>query len=69
MKDWNAYLAQTTIWTKWENICLSNSAFLKCDINKDKIPDLCDEDIDGDKIPNFIWLIKFDRNDCNLQII
>lgn len=36
-----------------------------CDIDKDGIPDICDDDIDGDGIKNLIGLINFENKDCS----
>lgn len=36
----------------------------KCDMDKDGIPDICDDDIDGDGIKNLIWIIKYEDNAC-----
>ena len=50
------------------NLCLDldkvKSKF-HCDIDKDWIPDLCDDDIDGDGIKNLLWIIKYEKNDCS----
>ena len=51
----------------WQNICLNKNNNLKCDMDKDGIPDMCDDDIDGDWIKNFIWLIKFENKDCSIN--
>ncbi len=40
----------------------------KCDMDWDWIPDICDDDIDGDGIPNLIWLIDFELPDCNINL-
>lgn len=37
-----------------------------CDKDKDKIPDICDSDLDGDGILNDIGLVLFDNADCSL---
>ena len=37
----------------------------KCDMDADGIPDICDDDIDGDGIPNLIWLITYENKDCS----
>ena len=38
---------------------------LHCDLDTDDIPDLCDDDIDGDGIPNRLGLIKYELDDCS----
>lgn len=40
----------------------------KCDMDSDWIPDICDDDIDGDWIPNLIWIIKFEQEDCGINM-
>lgn len=37
-----------------------------CDFDKDTIPDLCDDDIDGDGLKNRLTLLKEDPTDCKL---
>lgn len=36
-----------------------------CDLDGDKIPDLCDDDIDGDGKPNLLGLITYETADCS----
>ena len=67
LSDGNTFAAETTIWIKWESICLTNASSLKCDLDKNKIPNMCDEDIDGDGASNFLWLIKYDTSDCKIK--
>ncbi len=43
-----------------------NIKTLKCDLDNDWIPDLCDEDIDGDGIKNLLGLLKFELPQCNI---
>jgi len=40
----------------------------KCDMDWDWIPDICDDDIDGDGMPNLIWLIDFENEDCSINL-
>lgn len=37
----------------------------RCDLDGDKIPDVCDDDIDGDGIKNLLGLINFENKDCS----
>jgi hypothetical protein len=36
-------------------------------MDKDSIPDMCDDDIDGDGVRNLIGLILFDNPDCSID--
>ena len=40
----------------------------KCDKDGDKIPDICDDDIDGDWIKNLIWIILYENKDCSIGV-
>lgn len=35
-----------------------------CDMDDDKIPDICDDDIDGDWVKNLLWLIVREPTNC-----
>lgn len=35
-----------------------------CDLDKDMIPDVCDDDIDGDGVKNPLWIIKYENGKC-----
>ena len=39
----------------------------KCDMDKDWIPDICDDDIDGDGVKNLLWLIVKENKDCSIS--
>ena len=39
----------------------------KCDMDKDWIPDICDDDIDGDGKKNLIWIITKENSDCSIN--
>ncbi|GHW02248.1 hypothetical protein AGMMS50249_0340 [candidate division SR1 bacterium] len=39
----------------------------KCDLDKDGIPDLCDDDIDGDGKKNLLGLILKENDDCSFD--
>ena len=41
-------------------------AGLKCDLDKQGVPDKYDIDIDGDGIPNLLGLIQYEKADCSL---
>ena len=41
-------------------------AELKCDLDKQGVPDKYDIDIDGDGIPNLLGLIQYEKPDCSL---
>jgi hypothetical protein len=36
-------------------------------MDKDGIPDICDDDIDGDGTKNLIGLVLFDNPDCSID--
>jgi hypothetical protein len=38
----------------------------KCDMDKDEIPDVCDDDIDWDGYKNIIWIIKYENQNCSI---
>ena len=38
----------------------------KCDMDDDWVPDICDDDIDGDWIKNLVWIIKYENSDCSI---
>ena len=38
----------------------------KCDQDGDKIPDICDDDIDWDGVKNLIWIILHENKDCSI---
>ena len=36
----------------------------KCDMDGDGIPDICDDDIDGDWVKNLVWIISYENKNC-----
>ena len=63
--------AQASIWIKWNDMCFDamlnhTLSQFKCDMDKDNIPDVCDDDIDGDGYKNLIWIIKYENPDCSI---
>ena len=38
----------------------------KCDQDWDKIPDICDDDIDGDGLKNLVGIISYENKDCSI---
>jgi len=62
---------QASIWIKWNDICLDarlnwTLSKFKCNMDKDNIPDICDDDIDNDGYKNLIWIIKYENPDCSI---
>ena len=43
-------------------------SWLKCDFDHDGIPDLYDDDIDGDGIKNLLGMVYYERPDCKLIV-
>ena len=39
----------------------------KCDLDGDGIPDVCDDDIDGDGQKNLLWIITKENRDCSVS--
>lgn len=67
LKDGSALVNQATILIKWQDICMGDLSRFKCDMDKDWIPDVCDDDIDGDWFKNFLGLIKYETPSCNMD--
>ncbi len=72
----NKCVALTNQWTihvKSQDFCLNSlknktlSKF-KCDMDKDWIPDVCDDDIDWDGKKNLVWLIISENPDCSITV-
>lgn len=61
------YHAAVTVAVEQSDICLWNTTALKCDMDKDGIPDLCDDDIDGDGISNPMNLLTKELPNCAIN--
>lgn len=66
LKNWESFVTAVTVYIKWIDICLWDISNLKCDMDKDGVVDICDDDIDWDTVKNFLWLIKFQSSDCKI---
>ena len=74
--DVNRCVALTNQWTIHINsvdVCLSalknwKLSQYKCDMDSDGIPDICDDDIDGDGIKNLIWIVTHENKDCSIGL-
>ncbi len=65
LTSWTYLFVHWTVHVIQENFCLWEdlSAF-RCDMDWDGIPDMCDDDIDGDWVPNWMWLLLWEPEDC-----
>lgn len=52
--------------TSWID-CNLNAWNYKCDLDKDWIPDVCDDDIDWDKIPNLLNILSYENLNCTFS--
>ena len=64
-------LNQWTVHINSVDVCesaMKNWTFWKytCDQDGDKIPDICDDDIDWDGLKNLIWIILYENKDCSI---
>jgi len=63
--------SQATIVIEQEDLCVeimrSWRANRYCDMDDDTIPDICDDDIDGDWVKNLIGLVLFDNENCSIN--
>jgi hypothetical protein len=48
-------------------VCLQEENELSCDLDKDGIPDLCDDDIDGDGVVNLMNLLTKELPNCRID--
>lgn len=69
LSDGSAFVDEATVYIRWVKMCLWDMGGSKCDIDKDWMLDLCDDDIDGDGIKNMLWLIKDVPNSCKYSLI
>jgi hypothetical protein len=64
---------QATITINGIDSCLATkiqgtlNATYACDLDGDKIPDMCDTDIDGDGIANLLGLINIENKNCSYE--
>ena len=63
--------SQATIVIEQEDLCVeimrSKRTNQYCDLDDDNIPDICDDDIDGDWVKNLIGLVLFDNDNCSID--
>ncbi len=57
-------LHEATVQVTGEQACISNEGV--CDMDEDGIIDQCDTDIDGDGVPNMLWLLVWEADDCRI---
>ncbi|MDR3168871.1 MAG: PKD domain-containing protein [Candidatus Peribacteria bacterium] len=61
---------QGTVYISAEDRCLAalkngRLTQYQCDMDSDGIPDLCDDDLDGDGKKNLLGLVKYEKADCS----
>lgn len=66
LKDWSKLYPSLTVWVEGSSVCIEAKDSLKCDMDKDWIPDMCDDDIDGDGIPNLPNILAGEATDCRI---
>jgi len=72
--DCREYISQITISISDYSTCIVDyldgtiNTKYKCDMDKDNIPDICDDDIDGDGVTNPLWIVQFENPDCSLML-
>ncbi len=66
LKNWDKLYPSLTVWVEGSSICVQAKDSLKCDMDKDGIPDMCDDDIDGDGIPNLPNILVGETSNCQI---
>lgn len=61
------YHAAVTVAVGQAMTCLGTTSWGRCDLDKDRLPDLCDDDIDGDGVPNLMNLLTKEYADCRID--
>lgn len=64
------YIHEQHIYVTNNDLCALHQSWeqlLSCDMDNDGIPDMCDEDIDGDTIQNLLWILLWENEDCELS--
>ena len=56
-----------SIYVYGNNLCLEDPEAYRCDLDGDGIADMCDDDIDGDGIPNCLNLLLFEQASCAID--
>jgi len=66
LNNWLILPTSATVTVVGRDRCWDISKY-KCDMDRDKIPDICDEDIDGDGTNNLMWLILYEKPNCAID--
>ena len=66
-----AVMNQGTVHINSVDVCLAvlknnKVSNYRCDMDWDKIPDICDDDIDWDGKKNLLWIINRENKDCSI---
>jgi len=70
LNNWEIIKTSLTEVILWQNFCYDHNLankYYKCDMDKDGIPDICDDDIDWDGIKNLVGLISYENKDCSID--
>lgn len=71
-KDWRTFTLWAFVTVVWWDFCLPinrDSRVWHCDLDKDRIPDVCDDDIDWDWFKNQLWLVRYEKDDCSYDSV